>query len=135
MARPASTRGGGAPRLFALPGLVDSHSHVSLRAGSGGPVPVDITGAEATLERCADGVAIVRDVGGIPRVVLNLSTVPGQPRSNSPRSTLARGSQPSPDHVLLTDVWTGGQRVRDRGRSLPFAPAVSVAIPVGRPIP
>lgn len=68
------------PGLFALPGLVDSHSHVSLRACSGGPVPVDIEGAEANLERCAqDGVAIVRDVGGITSVVLNLSTLPGRP--------------------------------------------------------
>ena len=68
------------PGRFALPGLVDAHSHVSFAAGSDGPVPLDVKGAEANLERYADdGVAIIRDAGGTPSVVLALPTVAGRP--------------------------------------------------------
>lgn len=68
------------PGRFALPGLVDCHSHVSFAAGASGPLPLDSPGARANLERYAqDGVGMVRDAGGIPDVVLNLPRVEGQP--------------------------------------------------------
>jgi imidazolonepropionase-like amidohydrolase len=68
------------PGRFALTGLVDAHSHVSFGAGDGGPIPLDRAAAEAALERQAsDGVAVVRDAGGDPSVVLTLTTVPGRP--------------------------------------------------------
>jgi len=68
------------PGRFALPGFIDAHSHVSFGRGSDGPVPVDGPRAEANLERYArDGVAVVRDAGGAPNVVLALPTVAGRP--------------------------------------------------------
>lgn len=68
------------PGRFALPGLVDAHSHVSFSAGGTGPLPLDVKGAEANLERYArDGVAVLREAGGIPPVVLGLPTVVGRP--------------------------------------------------------
>ena len=68
------------PGRFALPGLVDAHSHVSFRMGSDGPVPVDQVAADGQRERWAQqGVHIVRDAGGDPDVVLRLPAVPGRP--------------------------------------------------------
>jgi imidazolonepropionase-like amidohydrolase len=68
------------PGRFALPGLVDAHSHVSFGDGGDGPQPLDRDGAEANLDRWArDGVAILRDAGGAPDVVLYLPVVAGRP--------------------------------------------------------
>jgi len=68
------------PGAFALPGLVDAHSHVSFGDGGDGPLPLDREAAEANLERWAhDGVAILRDAGGAPDVVLRLPIVAGRP--------------------------------------------------------
>jgi imidazolonepropionase-like amidohydrolase len=68
------------PGRFALPGLVDAHSHVSLAQAADGPVLVDAAGAEANRARqAADGVALLRDAGGAPEVVLPLPQVPGRP--------------------------------------------------------
>lgn len=61
------------PGRFALAGLVDAHSHVSFGPGVEGPVALDRRGAEANLDRSAGvGVAVLRDVGGDPRVVLEI---------------------------------------------------------------
>jgi imidazolonepropionase-like amidohydrolase len=68
------------PGRFALPGLVDAHSHASFGDGGDGPVPLDRRGAEANMERWArDGVAILRDAGGAPDVVLRLPLIAGRP--------------------------------------------------------
>ncbi len=68
------------PGRFALPGLVDAHSHLSFGAGTDGPVPLDAAGAERNRERYArNGVALVRDAGGTPSVVLNLLRIAGRP--------------------------------------------------------
>ena len=68
------------PGRFALPGLVDAHSHVSFGAGADGPLPLDRAGAEANLDRWArDGVSFLRDAGGDPSVVLRLPAAPGRP--------------------------------------------------------
>ena len=68
------------PGRFALAGLVDAHSHVSFRDGGNGPLPLDRAGAEANLERYAsDGVAVIRDAGGDPGVVLQLPRAGGRP--------------------------------------------------------
>jgi len=68
------------PGRFALPGFVDSHSHVSFGILEDGPVPLDRGQAEANLDRYArEGVALIRDAGGAPNVVLTLSITPGRP--------------------------------------------------------
>jgi imidazolonepropionase-like amidohydrolase len=68
------------PGRFALPGFVDAHSHVSFGDGGDGPLPLDREAAEANLERYArTGVAVIRDAGGDPRIVLWLPRVAGHP--------------------------------------------------------
>jgi imidazolonepropionase-like amidohydrolase len=68
------------PGRFALPGLVDAHSHVSFGDGGEGPVPLRRADAEANRERwAADGVALLREAGGTPDVVLALPPAPGRP--------------------------------------------------------
>ena len=68
------------PGRFALLGLVDAHSHVSFADGGDGPLPLDREGAEANLQRYARaGVAVIRDAGGDPGVVLRLPPVAGRP--------------------------------------------------------
>lgn len=68
------------PGRFALPGFVDSHSHVSFGIGADGPIPLDRRQAEANLDRYArEGVGMVRDAGGAPAVVLTLPAVAGRP--------------------------------------------------------
>ena len=68
------------PGGFALLGLVDAHSHVSFGMGRDGPIPLDHAGAEEhRVHWASDGVALVRDVGGVPEVVLSLPSVPGRP--------------------------------------------------------
>ena len=68
------------PGRFALPGLVDAHSHVSFSDGDGEPVFVDVKAAESHREQYAlDGVAVVRDAGGAPEVVLRLPHTAGRP--------------------------------------------------------
>jgi imidazolonepropionase-like amidohydrolase len=68
------------PGRFALPGLIDAHSHLSFNMGLDGPVPVDLAGAEANRRRIArDGVVMVRDAGGAPDVVLALLSRAGTP--------------------------------------------------------
>ncbi len=75
------------PGRFALPGLVDAHSHVSFAVGESGPIGLDVEGAERNRERFArdgvavvrDGVAVVRDAGGDPSVVLALPRSAGRP--------------------------------------------------------
>jgi imidazolonepropionase-like amidohydrolase len=68
------------PGGFALPGSVDAHSHVSFADGGDGPIPLDRAAAEENLERWAGaGVAILRDAGGDPDVVLQLPVVAGRP--------------------------------------------------------
>jgi imidazolonepropionase-like amidohydrolase len=68
------------PGRFALPGLVDAHSHVSFGDGGDGPLPLDRAEAQANLGRWAnEGVAILRDAGGAPDVVLHLPIVAGLP--------------------------------------------------------
>jgi imidazolonepropionase-like amidohydrolase len=68
------------PGRFALPGLVDAHSHVSFGDGGDGPIPLDRGGADANLQRWArDGVSILRDAGGDPALVLRLPVEAGRP--------------------------------------------------------
>lgn len=68
------------PGRFALPGLVDAHSHVSFGACDGGPVPLGVPAAERNRDRWArDGVSLLREAGGIPHVVFALGAAPGRP--------------------------------------------------------
>lgn len=68
------------PGRYVLPGFVDSHSHVSFGIGAGGPVPLQLEEAAANLDRLAQsGVAVMRDAGGVPSVVLSLRPKEGRP--------------------------------------------------------
>ncbi len=68
------------PGQYAIPGFVDSHSHVSFGMCPGGPVPLQLEEAAASLDRLAQsGVAMVRDAGGLPSVVLSLRPKDGRP--------------------------------------------------------
>lgn len=67
------------PGGWALMGLV-AHSHVSLVATPTGPRFGDTQEAERARDAAAaDGVAVLRDVGGNPQVVLGLPVQPGRP--------------------------------------------------------
>jgi imidazolonepropionase-like amidohydrolase len=68
------------PGRWALPGLVDAHSHVSFARDAATPRFVDVHGARATMAAAAGtGIAVLRDVGGDPEVLLALSPEPGLP--------------------------------------------------------
>jgi imidazolonepropionase-like amidohydrolase len=80
------------PGGYALPGLVDAHSHVSFGDGGDRPLPLDREGAEANLDRWArDGVSALRDAGGAPNVVLRLPSTPGRPHLVAAGRHLAPG--------------------------------------------
>jgi len=62
------------PGRYAVPGLVDSHCHLTLAAGPRGPVLRDAEFAAERLGELADaGVSAVRDVGGNREVTLELA--------------------------------------------------------------
>lgn len=68
------------PGGFALPGLVDAHSHVSFAMGSAGPIPLNRDGAEQhRVQWASDGIALIRDAGGVPDLVLSLPQLAGRP--------------------------------------------------------
>ncbi|TDW80973.1 imidazolonepropionase-like amidohydrolase [Kribbella sp. VKM Ac-2566] len=62
------------PGQYAVPGLVDSHCHLTLATGPNGPV---LRGADLAAERLAElaeaGVSAVRDVGGNREITLELA--------------------------------------------------------------
>jgi imidazolonepropionase-like amidohydrolase len=65
------------PGRFALPGLVDSHCHLTFGYGDRGPVLLDEAAARAMLDDLAQaGVSAVRDVGGDRSVTLKLAANP-----------------------------------------------------------
>jgi imidazolonepropionase-like amidohydrolase len=95
------------PGGFALPGLVDAHSHVSFGMGSAGPIPLDRGGAEEhRVHWASDGVALIRDVGGAPEVVMSLPPVPGRP------SVVAAGRHLAPAGMYFEAVHRPVERDR-----------------------
>ncbi len=72
----SSTPGADAQQLpgrYALPGLVDAHSHLAVRHGEDGPQPVSLQAARSRLEEDrATGVIAVRDAGSPESLVLGL---------------------------------------------------------------
>ena len=63
------------PGRFGVPGLVDSHCHLTMGAGEHGPQLFGAGFAEERLEELANaGVSAVRDVGGNREVTLKLAT-------------------------------------------------------------
>ncbi|MFK4083994.1 amidohydrolase family protein [Kribbella sp. NPDC020789] len=65
------------PGRFVLPGLVDSHCHLTIGVSAAGPVRLDEPTAEAMLDDLAEaGVRAVRDVGGDRSITLKLATSP-----------------------------------------------------------
>jgi imidazolonepropionase-like amidohydrolase len=65
------------PGRFALPGLVDSHCHLTFGIGERGPMLLDEAAARAMLDDLAQaGVSAVRDVGGDRSVTLKLAANP-----------------------------------------------------------
>lgn len=68
------------PGRFALPGLVDAHCHITVRADDEGPLLAEPGFARQRLAELAqDGIGTVRDVGGDRCVTLRLTDVAGQP--------------------------------------------------------
>ncbi len=70
------------PGRFALAGLVDAHAHPSVDIDEGGPFLADRAYAEAKLdEYAAQGVSVIRDVGGLNTVTLDFARgpMPGRP--------------------------------------------------------
>ncbi|GAA0960380.1 amidohydrolase family protein [Kribbella koreensis] len=65
------------PGRFALPGLVDSHCHLTFGVGDHGPVLLGETEARTMLDDLAQaGVGALRDVGGNRSVTLKLAAGP-----------------------------------------------------------
>lgn len=65
------------PGRFVLPGLVDSHCHLTFGAGERGPVLLGEDDARAMLDNLAQaGVGALRDVGGNRSVTLKLASGP-----------------------------------------------------------
>ncbi len=65
------------PGRFALPGLVDSHCHLTVGVGERGPVRLDEGAARAMLAEIGrGGVRAVRDVGGDRSITLKLAASP-----------------------------------------------------------
>ena len=65
------------PGRFALPGLVDSHCHLTFGTGERGPVLLGEDSAVAMLDDLAQaGVGALRDVGGNRSVTLKLAAAP-----------------------------------------------------------
>jgi imidazolonepropionase-like amidohydrolase len=61
------------PGRYALPGLVDAHCHLAIRAGDDGPEPAPLDAARQRLaEARAAGVTAVRDTGSPDSIVLDL---------------------------------------------------------------
>jgi imidazolonepropionase-like amidohydrolase len=112
------------PGRFALPGLVDAHSHLSFGMANGGLVMLDAAGAEANRDRYAtEGVALVREAGGAPDVVLALPTSPDRPfivaasRHLAPRGLYYEEAHlpAEPDQVVdiaLADLAAGARWVK-----------------------
>ncbi|MDX6280695.1 MAG: hypothetical protein QOH03_1766 [Kribbellaceae bacterium] len=82
------------PGRFVLPGLVDSHCHLTVGITEGGPVRLDEGAARAMLEDLGQaGVRAVRDVGGDRSVTLKLAASPEDGRP----LVLAAGRFVAPD--------------------------------------
>lgn len=65
------------PGRFVLPGLVDSHCHLTVGFSGHGPVPLDESAALAILDDLGQaGVRAVRDVGGDRSITLKLAANP-----------------------------------------------------------
>jgi imidazolonepropionase-like amidohydrolase len=69
------------PGRFALAGLVDAHAHPSVAVDDDGPYLAGRAHTEAMLDAYARaGVSVVRDVGGLNTVTLDLSRAPAAGR-------------------------------------------------------
>ena len=69
------------PGRYGVPGLVDSHCHLTMAAGPHGPVLRDADfAAERLGELAGAGVSVVRDVGGNREVTLALARTPDDSR-------------------------------------------------------
>jgi imidazolonepropionase-like amidohydrolase len=68
------------PGGFVLSGLVDAHSHPTVRGSPSGPVALDLDEARANLIGWAEtGVTLIRDVGSPRGLTLTLPAEPGLP--------------------------------------------------------
>jgi hypothetical protein len=73
------------PCRFFLPGLVDAHAHPAVGAGPAGLVPLDKSAARANLIAWAQtGITLVRDVGSLAGLTLELTSEPGARRDRVP---------------------------------------------------
>jgi imidazolonepropionase-like amidohydrolase len=99
------------PGRFGLAGLVDSHAHPSVDADRDGPFLSDRAHSQATLDQyAARGVTVIRDVGGLNTVTLDLARNPAPGR---PLMTAAGRFLSSPDRYFprMYRPTTAGQLV------------------------
>ncbi len=129
------------PGRFALPGLVDSHIHVTIRNGG----PVGIPEAEETLRALpSTGVLLVRDAGSPGSVTLRLTPAPDRPRliaagrflAPQGRMLAAYHDPVTPETLIpaaLAEIAAGARWVKvtadwDRDQPLNWEPAVLRAL-------
>ncbi|MET7282207.1 amidohydrolase family protein [Kribbella sp. NPDC005582] len=98
--------GSGAPEVlpgrFVLPGLVDSHCHLTIGVSAAGPVRLDEATADAMLlELGQAGVRAVRDVGGDRSITLKLAVNPADGRP----LVLAAGRFVAPDGGYFPGIY------------------------------
>jgi imidazolonepropionase-like amidohydrolase len=92
------------PGDFILPGLVDSHAHPALAAGTSGPVALGRDEALANLLAWArSGITLVRDTGSPGGLSLDLGPEPGLPALRVSGRFLAPAGRYYPD-LLVTPV-------------------------------
>ncbi len=90
------------PGRFLLPGLVDSHCHLTVGISKGGPVSLDEGAARAMLDDLGQaGVRAVRDVGGDRSVTLKLAASPEDGRP----LVLAAGRFFAPDGSYFPGIY------------------------------
>jgi imidazolonepropionase-like amidohydrolase len=90
------------PGRFGLPGLVDSHCHLTVGLAERRPVPLDEGAARAMLDKLGQaGVRAVRDVGGNRSITLKLATSPEDGRP----LVLAAGRFFAPEASYFTGIY------------------------------
>jgi imidazolonepropionase-like amidohydrolase len=86
------------PGQFVLPGLADCHAHPAVGSGPAGLVPLDATAARANLTAWAQaGITLVRDVGSLGGLILQLRPTPGMPALQAAGRFLAPAGRYFPD--------------------------------------
>jgi imidazolonepropionase-like amidohydrolase/ectoine hydroxylase-related dioxygenase (phytanoyl-CoA dioxygenase family) len=78
------------PGGFVLPGLVDSHAHISYPHERGAPVDTPAWMNARRAEYASTGVLVLRDMGAVDDAISSLVDVPGLPRVHSAGNMILR---------------------------------------------